>query len=35
MIINYIKMHFAFVYTQENEVLENKKKKQLKCYKYK
>lgn len=26
----FIKMHFAFVYAQENEVLENKNKKTMK-----
>lgn len=28
VIMIFIKMHFAFVYAQENEVLDNKKKKQ-------
>lgn len=28
--MTFIKMHFAFVYAQENEVLENKNKKTMK-----
>lgn len=28
--MTFIKMHFAFVYVQENEVLENKNKKTMK-----
>lgn len=28
--MTFIKMHFAFIYAQENEVLENKNKKTMK-----